>query len=373
MISNLDIPDDIASISQVEEMISNLDILTSWNDLADKPFGDVAIYSWSEDKEYEEKLSVTHLDTFADFIVKISNDVLTREEIIGKKVYLSSILNGEHHSDVVEYTEENVSPDMGGVYVAEPFYIVTAESVDIGGVVLTKGAWAPSGYKEDSLVFYTEASIIDTKKLDLKYLPEHQHNWETDIVAKPFGENVLLYEWDENKTYEEKVEMPSTTQIPYRYMVKISDYVPEPSELFGAVSSIYGISEGAPVEYEFVLNEADLQMLTGGYTFSLATSIIFITDTNNELGAGFTRGVWTFSDSLDQNNRVTKTIIHVPLKKIDEKYIPNTIARVSDIPDVSAPKTEFILASTTEGSNKKFKITIDDSATLTITEITEEG
>lgn len=54
--------------------------------------------------------------------------------------------------------------------------------------------------------------------------------------------------------------------------------------------------------------------------------------------------------------------------KIDEKYIPDTIARISDL---TAPKTEFILASSTEGSTKQFKITVDDSGTLTATEINE--
>jgi hypothetical protein len=38
---------------------------------------------------------------------------------------------------------------------------------------------------------------------------------------------------------------------------------------------------------------------------------------------------------------------------------------------VDAPKTEFILNSSTEGSTKKFKITIDDDGVLTATEIVE--
>jgi hypothetical protein len=38
---------------------------------------------------------------------------------------------------------------------------------------------------------------------------------------------------------------------------------------------------------------------------------------------------------------------------------------------VDAPKNEFILISSTEGSTKKFKITIDDDGVLTATEIIE--
>jgi hypothetical protein len=38
---------------------------------------------------------------------------------------------------------------------------------------------------------------------------------------------------------------------------------------------------------------------------------------------------------------------------------------------VDAPRTEFILSSSTEGSTKKFKLTIDDDGVLTTTEIVE--
>ena len=38
---------------------------------------------------------------------------------------------------------------------------------------------------------------------------------------------------------------------------------------------------------------------------------------------------------------------------------------------VDAPKMEFILNSSTEGSTKKFKLTIDDDGVLTATEIVE--
>ena len=48
------------------------------------------------------------------------------------------------------------------------------------------------------------------------------------------------------------------------------------------------------------------------------------------------------------------------LKQLDEKYIPSTIQRVGD---------DLILSSSTEGSTKKFKITVDDSGKLTATEV----
>ena len=48
------------------------------------------------------------------------------------------------------------------------------------------------------------------------------------------------------------------------------------------------------------------------------------------------------------------------LKQLSEDYIPNTIQRVGD---------DVIIASSTANSTKKFKITVDDSGTLTATEV----
>lgn len=49
------------------------------------------------------------------------------------------------------------------------------------------------------------------------------------------------------------------------------------------------------------------------------------------------------------------------VKQIDEKFIPSTIQRVGD---------DVVIRSSTYGSTKKFKITVDDSGTLAATEVT---
>ena len=49
------------------------------------------------------------------------------------------------------------------------------------------------------------------------------------------------------------------------------------------------------------------------------------------------------------------------LKQLDEKYIPSTIQRVGD---------DLILLSSTADSTKQFKITVDDSGTISATEVT---
>ena len=50
-----------------------------------------------------------------------------------------------------------------------------------------------------------------------------------------------------------------------------------------------------------------------------------------------------------------------------EQFVLDEIAK-----SMAASNTEFILNSSTEGSTKQFKITVDDTGTLTIAEIVVE-
>lgn len=66
------------------------------------------------------------------------------------------------------------------------------------------------------------------------------------------------------------------------------------------------------------------------------------------------------TDSVSYTITANFTIIS-ELKKLLEDYIPNTIQRVGD---------DVIISSSTADSTKKFKITVDDSGTLSATEVT---
>ena len=48
---------------------------------------------------------------------------------------------------------------------------------------------------------------------------------------------------------------------------------------------------------------------------------------------------------------------------LDHQYIPNNVARKNECVDF------VLLKSSTEGSNKRFKLTVDDSGTISVTEI----
>lgn len=77
-----------------------------------------------------------------------------------------------------------------------------------------------------------------------------------------------------------------------------------------------------------------------------------------------TPGSSTYITISKINNRIINIaeLVSEELKMLDEKFIPYTIQRVG---------SDVILNSSTSGSTKKFKITVDDSGKISATEVTE--
>ena len=67
-------------------------------------------------------------------------------------------------------------------------------------------------------------------------------------------------------------------------------------------------------------------------------------------------GYWKFNCRVNGQHTLTLSGPSASIKKIDPKYIPSEL-------------NEIILLSSTSGSSKKFKITVDDSGTITATEV----
>ena len=67
-------------------------------------------------------------------------------------------------------------------------------------------------------------------------------------------------------------------------------------------------------------------------------------------------GYWKLMSRANGQHPVTLSGPSASTKKIDPKYIPSEL-------------NEIVLSSSTSGSSKKFKITVDDSGTITATEV----
>ena len=64
------------------------------------------------------------------------------------------------------------------------------------------------------------------------------------------------------------------------------------------------------------------------------------------------------------------SLSNITVHSFDDKYIPDSIARKAEL-DSRITEKEVILTSSTTDSTKKFKITVNDSGTLTATAITK--
>lgn len=126
------------------------------------------------------------------------------------------------------------------------------------------------------------------------------------------------------------------------------------------------ITSDQTAEYEFGIGDKDLTIIIatkqGIYTIDgYETSKTFnIPETGIYFVYMVYGGVTGYVSSLSAT-------IPIPF---DDKYIPDTIARKAEL-DSRITEKEVILTSSTTDSTKKFKITVNDSGTLTATEIPE--
>ena len=174
-------------------------------------------------------------------------------------------------------------------------------------------------------------------------LDEHVVSWN-DLTDKPFGEESVS---SRNTVYETTVD---NTSINATY--RILDYSIDQLENRNVVVTVNG------VEYESVCT-----FDSGSYSIVLGDGVHYISQHVTDDSASITKLEATIYEIKIETVETVETIVPV-----NEKYIPDTIARVED---VTAPKTELILTSSTSGSAKQFKITIDDEGVLTATEIVE--
>ena len=174
---------------------------------------------------------------------------------------------------------------------------------------------------------------------DLADKPELFSGSWNDLSDKPFSElESKTYVYDANLEYEERLDPPPIGAFG---AVKVSNDVPNPSDWVGA-KFYFGDELVQEITIEDILYEDCENCYAVAQHFIVATS----DDAYYEY-APITTGVWIW-------NRYGTPHISASLpshtKTIDEKYIPHTIARVSDIPEVFSgswndlsdkPVTEF--------------------------------
>ena len=169
--------------------------------------------------------------------------------------------------------------------------------------------------------------------------------------------------WEDRLAYEEvkKYSLPYDTnglesaQIGTTFYYKVSDDLPDPNDVIQG--AIYGGPDGsyfeAKVSDGYQKNETCLYDTNiGVFIICYQTSITFFNKTYSVPSTG----VYFVEDAnIMGDGDMYLQVQHV--NTIDKKFIPSEL-------------NEMILPSSTSGSTKKFKITVDDSGTISATEVT---
>ena len=166
--------------------------------------------------------------------------------------------------------------------------------------------------------------------------------------------------WEDRLAYDDsRVVVDSGEGVKF---VKVADEVPSWASV-DAPMKIW-INNGINV----MVNPEDYRSLGNGSFFANEFAVFIATDNVEFNGHVFPKkGVYFLSENGDYVTGIASADSDTPeitwdgyiggFKKLDKKYIPSEL-------------NEVILPSSTSGSSKKFKITVDDSGTITATEVT---
>ena len=186
------------------------------------------------------------------------------------------------------------------------------------------------------------------------------------IKNRPGGyETGFEITWDGDTTGRVKA---TAEGVPYVWY-KVSDKILTMDQIIGC--KITFVKNGESVQ-DVITNELLFEYEFGIMIFEFA--IISKKSGVYAMGAGEISipepGIYFVNFSMNDFSILVSSLSKIIAYPFDDKYIPDTIARKAEL-DSRITEKEVILASSTTDSTTKFKITVDDSGTLTATEITE--
>ena len=399
--------------------------------VGDNPFYPPKVYEYKYGEEYQEIIEYEDGQGDKHRIVKVSNDAPNFYEFVGGNFYLEA--NILFDASQLEEGENTTLPPTGitsgnfRVYINadiqeddfkfdDGFYtpcgyviIVTKSKVDIDGMEFTKGVWfldllnflsdgeelnPSSGIKEFS---YSMAVTIPPKTISEDLIPETiarvsqvPKNWD-ELPGKPFG--MEQYKFDFNSILEEKeytlTEDNSTVNF---YYYKYSNYVNPAKDFIGSrlIGKLVESEEQASytIEQNFEISDQAITQQDGYFT--ILDNLIGVEKEEITLDNGviLSKGMWYVMSGEDSSISISEFYLDKPLyfRPISDEYLPLNTPQVekASVGQVVVIKSvdkngkptaweaidPWIVQSSTAGSNKKFRLSVDDSGAITATEIT---
>ena len=402
LIGNIEIPEVNYPVTSVNGMTGDVVIeaesgVSSWNDLEDRPFYEETnpvTITWDGNIEGRETVYATGLNASGTF-VHVSDITPSVSEMYGATIAAielsenasGSITIAEDEVDCLIYEHTNAFYEVAtlirfdlsdGNHLSEAINlaVVKVDGANYDGIVFPKAGVYFLKTKDAYITSLSLLKYTEIHKIDEKFIPDSIARMDDltwgNLGNKPFGEEDVVIEWDGNTDGRESATGTYT-------WYHVSDNVPTVDELTGGILEAYLRSNSSTTSVG-ITNRA----LNASGECIFVDSYIIIAKVDNAVTAESApypevlpkAGIY-FMD-VPENLYISK-LSYNATKTLDEKFIPNTIARAEHThedyalkTDILSPKSEFILNSSTEGSTKQFKLTIDDTGTLTIAEIVEE-
>ena len=293
--------------------------VTSWNELEDKPFEytpPIADIQWDGVIGDKFAIDLTPFGFQNMYFVKVSDEVFTAEELVGATFTTS---NG----DMVGINENNIDKStLPGSLVVNGVISVCYSADDFNAAM-----GAPSGYVTNGTYFLYQAGVYYVSRL---VLPAVRIVWDGNIDGRPV------------------IDLGNGC-----YLCKVSEDVYSKEQI---IASTLSISD----TFSYVVTEDLLFLEPGLYGTPDACFVYSENDANINMGlpqGTITNGVW-FYKAVYSGSEVFYATAFSPntLKTIDEKFIPDTIARKSDIPESSGGVQSVNGVSPDENGNVKIAV-----------------
>lgn len=309
IISNGIIPDNIARTK---------DFLIQYDKF--KSCGEERIYvEWSKDEIYPEGDSSTVILSKQHYSIKelcgkhyltkhIADDgtIITTDKILTNFDFNNALIM--YTIDEIQFLNEETASSLS---------LLLSLEMGMAGVIF------PKEPEDESLIYF---KIYEpAKQLDDSLLSNNIARKE-DL---PCHDAILYYEWNEDMEYEIFIDAPDNTR--YSKMVKISDDTPDSSFFIGKQFFCNVIEGGKQSSIKLRITADDIIQMEGPY--GVVEPIIIVTaDSVTFEGMTLSKGIWTVADFVDPTlNAILEWRIYDPTKTIEEKYLPDTVVKSSDL------------------------------------------
>ncbi len=148
--------------------------VSSWNDLTDKPFGEVVettnSITWDGNPEGKEIVSVD-----GGAYVKVSDATITTAAMIGGSYTTAFVSNESLVEAIDESVIHTVADGFSIVGQRSDIAVVDKDEVNLDGIIFTRGIYfffADGFFYVSNLTLSSDIDVLSIKKIDEKYLPE---------------------------------------------------------------------------------------------------------------------------------------------------------------------------------------------------------